>query len=793
MLLKDHTEPVINRRLIDVGLSLRNKIILGFAVFFILLITGLGITFVKVMEVGRIGIGVIEYRQPAALSVLDLLDKIDLATSFLNSYLLTGHEGHKAKFIGINREIKRKFGKIRNKNTDGQVFIPRSKLKEIEALYERFEDYASRLFYLQSHEAENYPGIALAAELLNPKHIEYMGQINSLISELDQEKSIPLKSRLQAESLLLEMRYTWLRMINGIRIFFTTRADKNLQNSKNYQELNGRLYKKLESMGLDIGFYGVDNLNIVRDAYLNNLPKVIEVFRSDAWRSDAYIMKTEVRPIVELLRNILENVSTNQIDASKADGVILTNRLQHIQVITIVILIVGLMIGVLVSIGVIRGTAPIKKLTELITQVALNDPKSIEKSYLARRDEIGDLARAFEAMLLRLSGSYREVQNAKRELEYQKSALDEHAIVSITNIDNKITYVNDKFCEIAQYTRDELLGKSAAVTSSEYHTAEFYEHISSITRGGRVWNGEMISRKKNNDTYWVGTTIVPFMNAEGKPYQFVSIQTDITNRIQAETKLWELNEELEQRVMRRTEELARKASELVRSNKELDQFAYVTSHDLKAPLRAIANLSSWIEEDLEEHLDDETRKQMGLLRGRVNRMEALINGILEYSRIGRVAVDIETVSIEALLSEIIDSLSPPKEFQIVIGANMPTIEAARVRLSQVFSNLLSNCIKYVERTDGKVAISASDIGGYYEFTVADNGPGIAKQYHDKIFQIFQTLQAKDKKESTGVGLTVIKKIIEEQGGMIRVESDENQGASFIFSWPKQPDLSHMSA
>ncbi len=217
---------------------------------------------------------------------------------------------------------------------------------------------------------------------------------------------------------------------------------------------------------------------------------------------------------------------------------------------------------------------------------------------------------------------------------------------------------------------------------------------------------------------------------------------------------------------------------------------YVTSHDLKAPLRAIANLSEWIEEDLEESLTDDTRKQMKLMRGRVHRMEALIEGILEYSRVGRVSVDIGEVDVGALLTETIENLAPPADFNIEISPDMPTLNAARVRLSQVFANLISNAVKYREHDDGHIWVSVKDQGEFYQFSVADDGPGIAEEYHEKVFKIFQTLQARDTFESTGVGLTLVKKIVEEQGGSIELESSEGQGSTFRFTWPKQPEVNH---
>jgi signal transduction histidine kinase len=255
------------------------------------------------------------------------------------------------------------------------------------------------------------------------------------------------------------------------------------------------------------------------------------------------------------------------------------------------------------------------------------------------------------------------------------------------------------------------------------------------------------------------------------------LNSEINERLNAEQELQRLNETLEQRVAARTAEAERHV-------KELEQFAYVTSHDLKAPLRGIANLASWLEEDLQEKLTATTREQLELLRDRVLRMNALIEGLLEYSRIGKAAQSLVNVDCGELLTEIIDSLAPPEEITINVAADMPTLHTDRIHLYQVFSNLLSNSIKH--RRDGPlhIAITVQEQGEYYQFTVADNGPGIAPQYHDKVFMMFQTLTVNDYGSNTGIGLALVKKIVQEHGGSITLQSRERHGATFRFSWPK---------
>ena len=223
-----------------------------------------------------------------------------------------------------------------------------------------------------------------------------------------------------------------------------------------------------------------------------------------------------------------------------------------------------------------------------------------------------------------------------------------------------------------------------------------------------------------------------------------------------------------------------------RSNEELDQFAYVASHDLKAPLRGISNLATWLEEDLGPAITPTAREHMTLLRGRVQRMEALIDGILQYSRAGRIRTEPEHIDVGALLREIVELLDPPPDVTIQLASQFPVLQTDRVPLQQVFLNLIGNAIKYTRRAGATIRVGATDVDGTWEFSVADNGPGIAAEYHDRIFGIFQTLEARDKIEGTGIGLSVVKKIVEARGGRVTLASDTGTGATFTFTWPELP-------
>jgi light-regulated signal transduction histidine kinase (bacteriophytochrome) len=231
-------------------------------------------------------------------------------------------------------------------------------------------------------------------------------------------------------------------------------------------------------------------------------------------------------------------------------------------------------------------------------------------------------------------------------------------------------------------------------------------------------------------------------------------------------------------------EIDRMAQDVARVNRELDQFAYVASHDLRAPLRGIANLAHWIQEDLGPKVDEESRKHIELLQTRVHRMEALIDGILKYSRAGRLREKSEMVAVGELLAESIELLSPPPAASFVVASEMPKIETERLVLQQVFMNLIDNAIKHSRRTDPHICIDVADRDDFYEFSVKDNGAGIAPEFHERIWETFQTLESKDTVEGTGIGLALVKKHVETRGGKAWVKSGAGEGATFFFLWPK---------
>lgn len=343
-----------------------------------------------------------------------------------------------------------------------------------------------------------------------------------------------------------------------------------------------------------------------------------------------------------------------------------------------------------------------------------------------------------------------------------------------------IFWYNQRWFDYTGTTLEEMQGWGWQKVHHPDHVERVTARFRHSLETGEPWEDTFPLRGKDGIYRWFLSRALPIRDPQGNILRWFGTNTDITERRENQLQL----QEQAQQLLQLNAELRQSSEILAKRNRELDQFVYVVSHDLKAPLRAIANLSQWLEDDLGDQLSSENKHQMELLRSRVHRLEDFIDGLLVYSRVGRTQVAEETFDVGELLFEILDSLAPPATFTITIQPPMPSMIAKKLLLTQVFSNLISNAIKHHERTDGTIIVTATEQGECYEFCVIDDGPGIAPEHHDKIFGIFQTLKARDTKESTGIGLSIVKKILETEGGMIALESALGRGTIFRFTWPK---------
>jgi PAS domain S-box-containing protein len=363
-----------------------------------------------------------------------------------------------------------------------------------------------------------------------------------------------------------------------------------------------------------------------------------------------------------------------------------------------------------------------------------------------------------------------QLKASLKELNDLKAALDEHAIVAITDPQGKITYVNDKFCAISKYSRQELLGQDHRIINSGYHPKEYIRDLWTTIGQGKVWKGEFKNKAKDGSFYWMDATIVPFLNEQGKPRQYVAIRTDITQRKEAEEKIRQLNVELEQRVKERTA--------------ELEAFSYSVSHDLRAPARAIGGFARMIEEDFAAQLPPAALEKLERISQNALKMGQLIDGLLTFSRLSRQPLSKRMISPVTMVNQALEELQAEqanRRVKIAV-ADLPECQADPTLLQQVFTNLLSNALKYSRQRDPAVIeIGASNENGQWVYFIKDNGVGFERQYTHKLFGVFQRLHRADQFEGTGVGLAIVQRIIHRHGGRVWGEAEPEKGATFYFT------------
>ena len=377
-----------------------------------------------------------------------------------------------------------------------------------------------------------------------------------------------------------------------------------------------------------------------------------------------------------------------------------------------------------------------------------------------------------------------DLQKSLKEISDYKYALDESSIVAITDQKGIINHVNENFCKISKFSAEELIGQDHRIINSSFHPKEFIRNIWVTIANGKIWKGELKNKAKDGTYYWVDTTIVPFLNERGKPYQYVAIRSDITARKQAEEEIKDLNEKLEARVAQRT-------IDLETLNEELESFCYSISHDLRAPLRAINGYSFIVKKNLQEifgnELNAEDRENIEKIISNTKRMGHLIDDLLAFSRLGRQEIVKSPFEMSVIVNQILSELQKESangktKINMKIQHNAPS-DLNMMR--QVWVNLISNALKYSAPKE-EILIEIGSIEGPDEviFYIKDNGVGFNMDYAGKLFGVFHRLHSDKEFEGVGVGLAVVKKIIQKHKGKVWAEAKENEGAVFYFTLPK---------
>jgi len=360
-------------------------------------------------------------------------------------------------------------------------------------------------------------------------------------------------------------------------------------------------------------------------------------------------------------------------------------------------------------------------------------------------------------------GSLRPGQRSATEEDLRRLFRLSLDLMCVAGLDGYFKTVNPAFERVLGYDREELLTRQfIEFVHPDDHEATLKE-MENLADGAMTIDFENRYRTQSGEYRWLAWRSSPVVE-NGLIY---AVARDITEQKGNQVLL-----------ERRTEELAR-------SNADLEQFAYVASHDLRAPLRSIVSLSKFIEEDLGETIPEQAQGHLLQLRQRTLLMKALVDDLLVYSQAGRVAEEIVEVDAARLVRGIAFVLDPPEGFEITFEGKVPIIETLRGPLEQVLRNLIGNAVKHHDRTEGVIVVSALDQGDFWELIVQDDGPGITEEEYARILDISRQPRGDQRLAGAGMGLPLVQRVVEGFGGRVDVDRDGGRGTKFCFTWPKQ--------
>lgn len=353
-------------------------------------------------------------------------------------------------------------------------------------------------------------------------------------------------------------------------------------------------------------------------------------------------------------------------------------------------------------------------------------------------------------------------QKEQEEKIYLLSLIAEKNInaVVISDAQGNTEWVNSSFEKMSGYTKEELVGiKPGNLLQGKETNPETIRYLKDQISKGQPFNCEIVNYTKSGEKYWVKIQGQALYNKKGEIVRYFAIEENISNKKLLENQREEL------------------VARLAKTNKELEDYAQIVSHDLKSPLRSIHSLISWIKEDSDKAFSEQTLGYFSMIENKVEKMDHLIEGILTYSKIDKENLTLESVNTHQIIQSIIDIIHIPKHVTIAIKNTLPILMADRYRIQQLFQNIIGNAVNYIERDPGYVEIASEEYVDHYVISVKDNGVGIAKEHYEKVFKTFQSYTKSE--HSTGLGLAIVKKIIEAYNGKIWIESELGEGSTFF--------------
>lgn len=405
-----------------------------------------------------------------------------------------------------------------------------------------------------------------------------------------------------------------------------------------------------------------------------------------------------------------------------------------------------------------------RKETVIGDELKMKDGKIIERDYIPIFTDNQYKGHLWSYKDVTLSHNYRQSINAEKQ-KYSAIIANMNLGLMEVDLDDKILMVNQSFLKMSGYSRPELIGKIASEIFTVEEDAKIIieEHIKRQKGDSNSYELK-IKTKEGKKKHWL-ISGAPNYNINGELIGTIGIHLDITD-------IKNLENQKEQLLLK-----------LEKSNNELEEYAHIVSHDLKSPLRSIDALLNWLKEDNVGKFDDTSLQNIALIETTLEKMEQLIFDVLNYSSVTEDNSNRISVNIGDLVKELIEILYIPEHIELKIPSNFPIITGDKTKLQQVFQNLITNAVKFSNKAKGLIEIKVKDTPGFYQFSIKDNGIGIEKKYHEKIFKIFHSLNKS--KDSSGIGLSIVKKIVNLHGGQVWLESEPNIGTTFYFTLKKE--------
>lgn len=815
------------------GWGVRQKIAVGFGGLILLMAVGMGITLVKLGDIGNITHSVISERQPTAYLFQRLNQDLNLATTLLNGYLLTGEGDLRQKYELIEKDIVARLNKAQELATDKNSRIDGPQLRQAKTLFEQFTAYADELYQQRDDNTSNR-GLILAEETLNPSAAAFSSTVNTLLASEDFDSTDP--QVVSAYRKVQELRYIWVQMMSSLRLYINTQGAKFRANFDNYNNRAGELLDDLTAMDIDIGFGELEDLAGYRADYVSHLQPVLDIFASGNWRADAYLIKSEVRPLLDQLRQIFETMADSQLQAAIQSGQLLTEAQQQILITTFIILAVGLVLGGLIAVRMTNGIVPpIQRLMRAAQQVADGDLNA--EVMVTTRDEIGQLGTSFNAMTdhLRLAALNElqmldDLQSLNEELEsrvqdrtkdLEQSETKIRAILDnigegiiVLNENGRIESLNPAAEHIFTLKEKDAIGVDSALLIADRDTTHFADVCSLFKTDSDRQPKEYQGMRSDGSTFPM-ELVVSGMNL-GAKHMRVCIVRDITARKETEQQLANAQTQLVDAAHKSG--MAEMATGVLHNignilnsvNLAGEEIHRIAAGSKISGLQKANNLLSQHQDNMSDFLCNDSRGQklpsyylkMGaVLNDEINHIRDESQALIEKTTMMKEVISTQQAyarsgfhSEQLNLAELIDDAlkiqdSSLKKWGVKLRkhfADIPECVGQKSKLLQVITNLIKNAKEAMGNNDDfnkpkELTIETGLLNEHAAFIkVKDNGCGIDGEQLTKIFNHGFTT----KQEGHGFGLHSSANAMTEMKGTLRVESEGlEKGACFTVAIP----------